>query len=318
MINKKLKIKFLETMYTIRRFETKLKEIYSQGLIRGSLHLYIGQEAIATGACLALNSDDYIFSTHRGHGHFIAKGGNINKMMAELFGKESGYCKGKGGSMHMADPDIGVLGSLGIVGSGMPLAIGSALSSKYLKDNKVTICFFGDGASNHGNFHECLNMAAIWKLPVIFLCENNEYAISFSSKDSTSISDIANRAISYGITGIIVDGNDVEEMYVKTSECVKKARENNEPALIEAKTYRIEGHFTADPQIYRTKEEINIWKERDPISTYSRKLISRSTIKPEDFTEMKKRINMEINSAEEFARKSPFLSIDRVMDDIYI
>lgn len=313
-----LKIEFLEIMYTIRKFESELKKLYSSGLIRGSLHLYIGEEAIAAGACLTLNEEDYIFSTHRGHGHCIAKGAEINKMMAELLGKETGYCKGKGGSMHMAAPEKGILGSLGIVGSGMPLAIGSALSSKYLKNGKVTICFFGDGAANHGNFHECLNLAAIWKLPVVFICENNMYAISLSSKKSTSIKNIADRSTSYGIPGFVIDGNIVEEVYLNTKEAVVRARKGEGPTLIEAKTYRMEGHFTADPQIYRTKEEVKEWKKKDPIDLYMKKLMKEDLIKKKEFDNIKEKIDRMIEKAEKFAKESSSLPIDRALDDIYI
>ncbi|GAG79472.1 unnamed protein product, partial [marine sediment metagenome] len=203
-ISKDKKIEFFSKMYTIRRFEEKVRELFSLGLIRGSTHVYIGEEATAVGVCGTLKKDDYIVSTHRGHGHCIAKGGKLKSMMAELLGKETGYCKGKGGSMHIADPGIGILGAVGIVGSGIPLAVGAALSSKYLKEGKVAVSFFGDGASNNGTFHECLNLASIWKLPMIFVCENNLYAITVSCARSTSVKDIADRAKGYSMPGIIV------------------------------------------------------------------------------------------------------------------
>ncbi len=224
-LTKKLKLEFLKKMIVIRKFEEKVRELFSLGLIRGSTHVYIGEEAVAVGACGALKADDYIVSTHRAHGHCLAKGGKLNPMMAELLGKETGYCKGKGGSMHIADFDSGNLGAVGIVGSGLPIAIGAALSSKILKEGKVTISFFGDGASNNGTFHECLNLASIWKLPVVFICENNLYAITVSSVRSTSVKNIADRAKGYSIPGAVVNGNDIEEVLRVTRDAVRLARD---------------------------------------------------------------------------------------------
>jgi len=316
-ISNDLKKSFLEKMYTIRRFEEKVKELFSIGLIRGSTHVYIGEEAVAVGACSALDKDDNIVSTHRGHGHCIAKGAELKPMMAELLGKETGYCKGKGGSMHIADLDKGILGAVGIVGSGLPIAVGSALSSKYLNNNKVTVSFFGDGASNQGTFHECLNLAAIWKLPIIFICENNSYAITVHACYSTACANIADRAAGYNMPALIVDGNDVEKIYLSVKEASDNARNGGGPVLIEAKTYRYEGHWIGDPQVYRDKSEVDLWKKKDPINTYKNKLINENIIAEKDYLTIIDRINKLVDEAIEFGKNSDFLSIDKVMDDIY-
>lgn len=316
-IPKDKKIEFFSKMYTIRRFEEKVRKLFSLGLIRGSTHVYIGEEAVAVGVCGALKNDDYIVSTHRGHGHCIAKGGKLKSMMAELLGKETGYCKGKGGSMHIADPGIGILGAVGIVGSGIPLAVGAALSSKYLKEDKVAVSFFGDGASNNGTFHECLNLASIWKLPVIFVCENNLYAITVSCTRSTSVKDIADRAKGYSMPGIIVDGNDVEEVYRVTGKAVNDAREGKGPTLIEAKTYRQEGHWIGDPQVYRSKDEVSAWKAKDPIDRYEDILLKEKVIGKKKLLDLKKELDQKLEEAVEFAKESKFLETEKVMEDIY-
>lgn len=316
IISKDKKIEFFSQMYTIRRFEEKVRELFSLGLIRGSTHVYIGEEAVAVGACGALNTDDYIVSTHRGHGHCIAKGGKLKPMMAELLGKETGYCKGKGGSMHIADPEIGILGAVGIVGSGIPLAIGASLSSKYLDDNRVCVSFFGDGASNNGTFHECLNLASVWKLPTVFICENNLYAITVSCARSTSVKDIADRAKGYSIPGKIVDGNNVEEVYRATRKAVDDAKSGKGPTLIEAKTYRHEGHWIGDPQVYRDKNEVSEWKKKDPIERYETALLEE-VLNRKKLSSLKKELDEELEEAVEFARKSRFLPKEKVMDDIY-
>jgi len=316
-IPKDKKIEFFSKMYTIRRFEEKVRELFSLGLIRGSTHVYIGEEAIAVGVCGALNRDDYIVSTHRGHGHCIAKGGELKPMMAELLGKETGYCKGKGGSMHIADPGIGILGAVGIVGSGIPLAVGSALSSRNLKEGKVSVSFFGDGASNNGTFHECLNLASVWKLPVVFICENNLYAITVSCARSTSVKDIADRAKGYGMPGAVVDGNDVEEVYRVTCKAVDDARAGKGPTLIEAKTYRQEGHWIGDPQVYRSKDEVSTWKEKDPIDRYEEILLKEKTIGRKKLSDLKKELDEKLEEAVNFARESKFLETEKVMEDIF-
>ena len=316
-LTKKLKLEFLEKMVVIRKFEEKVRELFSMGLIRGSTHVYIGEEAVAVGACAALNADDYIVSTHRGHGHCLAKGGKLNPMMAELLGKETGYCKGKGGSMHIADFDSGNLGAEGIVGSGLPIAIGAALSSKILKEGKVVISFFGDGASNNGTFHECLNLASIWKLPIVFICENNLYAITVSTERSTAVKNIVDRAKGYNMPGAMVNGNNVEEVLKVTRDAVKLARNGGGPTLIEAKTYRHEGHWIGDPQVYRAKKEVEEWKIRDPIYLYKEKLKKEKIITEDEFKKLNKKVQEEINMSEKFARESKELDVSKVTEDIY-
>jgi TPP-dependent pyruvate/acetoin dehydrogenase alpha subunit len=304
-------------MYTIRKFEEKVKELFSLGLIRGSTHVYIGEEAVAVGACSALEVGDYIVSTHRGHGHCIAKGAQLKYMMAELLGKETGYCRGKGGSMHIADFDKGILGAVGIVGSGLPIAVGASLSSKYLNNGKITISFFGDGASNQGTFHECLNLASIWSLPIIFICENNCYAITVPSSYSTSCINIADRAQGYNISGVVVDGNDVEEVYLAVKAAADSVKKGMGPVLIEAKTYRYEGHWIGDPQVYRSKEEVEYWKKRDPILQYKKKLVKEKIITQGEYNSMADKVEKLIDDAVKFAKDSQFLPVDKVLEDIY-
>lgn len=316
-ITKDLKVDFFKQMYTIRKFEEKVKELLPLGLIRGATHVYIGEEAVAVGACSALNSDDYIVSTHRGHGHCIAKGGSLKPMMAELLGKETGYCKGKGGSMHIANVDCGMLGASGVVASGIPIATGAAFSSKFLENKKVTISFFGDGASNNGTFHECLNLASIWKLPIIFICENNGYAITVPAKISTSVKDIAIRAKGYDMASAIVNGRDVEEIYKVTSDAVRRARDGKGPTLIEAKTYRFEGHWIGDPQVYRGKSEVESEISRDHLLDYEKKLVKENILSVSEIGSVKRKIEAELEEATQFAKESPFLDASKVADDIF-
>ena len=311
------KIDFFKQMYTIRKFEEKVKELLPLGLIRGATHVYIGEEAIAVGACSALNKDDYIVSTHRGHGHCIAKGGRLKPMMAELLGKETGYCKGRGGSMHIANVGSGMLGASGVVASGIPIATGAAFSSKFLENKKVTISFFGDGASNNGTFHECLNISSIWKLPVIFICENNGYAITVPIKISTSVKDIATRAAGYDMAGTIVDGRDVEQIYEAVASAAKRARDGKGPTLIEAKTYRFEGHWIGDPQVYRTKDEVQCEINCDHLPAYEKKLVKENIVSAQDMENIKKDIENELEEATQFAKKSPFPDASKVTDDIF-
>ncbi|MCL5071147.1 MAG: thiamine pyrophosphate-dependent dehydrogenase E1 component subunit alpha, partial [Actinobacteria bacterium] len=246
-LTKEQKIEMLRSIIKIRRFEERTIQLYQTARIWGYLHPYIGEEAVAVGTCAAINKSDYIVSTHRGHGHSIAKGADLNRMMAELLGKATGYCKGRGGSMHIADTELGMLGANGIVGGGIPISVGAGFSCKMEGQGRVTICFFSDGASNNGVFHESLNMAAIFKLPVIYVCENNMYAISMSCTESVSCGNIADRAVSYGIGGCIVDGSNPIEVFMAVQKAVKRAREGNGPTLIEAKTYRFGGHHPNDP-----------------------------------------------------------------------
>jgi pyruvate dehydrogenase E1 component alpha subunit len=246
----------LHKMHLIRRFEEGAEDAYTRGLIHGTMHLSIGQEASAMGICMPLKPDDQITSTHRGHGHCIAKGAQVDRMFAEFFGKTTGYCKGRGGSMHIADVSAGNLGANGIVAGGIPIAVGAALSAKMQKNGKVVICFFGDGANNEGAFHESLNMASIWKLPVVFVCENNGYGMSTSTARSTAVANIADRAVAYSMPGVTVFGNDFSAVAEASTEAVDRARRGEGPSLIETKTYRHRGHSKSDRNRYRTKEEI--------------------------------------------------------------
>ncbi|MCD6453443.1 MAG: thiamine pyrophosphate-dependent dehydrogenase E1 component subunit alpha, partial [Dehalococcoidales bacterium] len=261
-------IEMYRRMVRIREFELRAAKEFARGSIAGFVHLYAGEEAIAVGSCATLNTDDYITSTHRGHGHLIAKGGKTDLMMAELFGKRTGYCKGKGGSMHVADVDIGMLGANGIVGAGLGIADGAALAAKMRGTKQVAISFMGDGATNRGTFHEGINLAAIWSLPVVFIVENNMYAEITPITDTCKLANVSDRAVSYGISGKTVDGNDVLAVYETVAEAVAKARKGEGPTLIECKTYRWRGHFEGDAMTYRTKVEFEDWKKRDPIPRF--------------------------------------------------
>ena len=255
----------LRTMWTIRRFEEAVDDLFARGLMHGTMHLSIGQEASATGSCLPLRADDAITSTHRGHGHCIAKGADLTRMMAELLAKETGYCRGRGGSMHIADVATGNLGANGIVAGGIPIATGAALAYQLRGEDRVVACFFGDGAANEGAFHEAVNLAAIWRLPVVFICENNKYGMSFSTEKSFAIEHISERAAGYGIPGVTVDGNDVVAVHDAVATAVARARAGEGPTLVENVTYRWKGHSKSDKNLYRTKEEIADWRDRDPI-----------------------------------------------------
>lgn len=307
-------------MLKIRHFEERIVEVYTQGLMPGLAHLYIGEEAVAVGACAALNKDDYITSTHRGHGHLIAKGGDLKIMMAEILGKKTGYCKGKGGSMHIADFDLGILGANGIVGGGFTIAVGAALSAKKRKSGQVVICFFGDGASNQGSFHESLNLASIWDLPVVFVCENNLYGISVPQWKHQKIRDVADRAVAYGIPGKIVEGNDVYAVYESVVEAVKRARSGEGPTLLECKTYRWLGHHVGDPNnglTYRTKEEMDQWREKCPIKRMRLQLIQKGILSGEEADVIDARIVQMVGEAVTFAKESPYPDPAELMDDIY-
>jgi len=304
-------------MVRIRRFEERVTQEFAAGNIPGSVHSYIGEEAVATGAIAHLRTDDYIMSTHRGHGHLIAKGGRTDLMMAELFAKKTGYCLGKGGSMHIADLDIGMLGAAGIVGSGIPIATGAGLSAKMRGTDQVTICFFGDGASNIGRFHEGINLASVWKLPVIFLCENNLWAVSVPTSTSLPIHDIADRGVSYGIPGVAIDGQDVMAVYEAVGEAVARARKGEGPALIEAKTYRYHGHFEGDAGTYRPKEEIEKWMKRDPVNIFQEQLIKMKVLTAKQAEEIDKETLAEIDKAVQFAKESPFPEPEEALKNVY-
>ncbi|SDQ16085.1 thiamine pyrophosphate-dependent dehydrogenase E1 component subunit alpha [Virgibacillus salinus] len=304
-------------MWTIRFFEEKVDEFFAKGEIHGTTHLCVGQEASASGACAVIQDQDKITSTHRGHGHCIAKGADVNKMMAELFGRENGYCKGKGGSMHIADVERGNLGANGIVGGGIPLAVGSALTAHMKKQDYVTLCFFGDGASNEGSFHEALNLASIWNLPIVFICENNQYGMSGPVKDMVNVKDISERAQSYGFPGVTVDGNDIVEMMNTTHEAVENARNGNGPTLIEAKTYRWKGHSKSDAKKYRTREEEKEWKDKDPIKRFAGVLIEAGIFTEEESKSLRSEAKQVVEESVDFAKEGPMPANEDLLSDVY-
>jgi len=317
LMDRSLLIKLLKTMLKIRIFEEKVVELYGRAEIKGDLHSYIGEEAVATGVCLNLSEEDYITSTHRGHGHCIAKGVNIKNMMAELFAKETGCCKARGGSMHIADVSKGVLSANGIVGGGIPIATGAALSCQYQKNGRITVCFFGDGAADQGGFHESLNLASLWKLPIIFLCENNLYAQSNHMLKHMNIENISDRSKAYNIQGIIIDGMNVLNVYKKMNTIIKDVRNNKGPVLVEAKTYRYRGHWEGDPILYRTKDEVEVWKKKDPINRLVKEMSEDGILKETDVLKIKSEISVEVDEAIDFARKSPNPLKESAMDYIY-
>lgn len=292
-------------MYEIRCFEEKLFYLFLHDDIPGTMHQYIGQEAVAVGVCANLRKDDYITSTHRGHGHCIAKGASLDKMMAEMFGKKTGYCRGMGGSMHLADFSVGVLGATGIVGAGIPIATGAGLSAVLRKTEQVTACFFGEGASNEGAFHEAVNLAALWHLPVIFVCENNLYGFSTPAGETMLLDDVAERAKAYGIPGVVVDGQDVLAVYKTAHIAVEKARKGNGPTLIECKTYRYKGHSRFEPAKYRDSEEVSEWQKKDPLVLFKNELLKKEITTEQELQTLEKEIQQAIERAVEFAKKSP-------------
>lgn len=315
--DKEIMVKMYTTMNKIRMFESMLQEYFAAGKIPGFVHLYLGEEAVAVGACACLTDRDSITSTHRGHGHLIAKGGDLKLMMAEIFGKSTGYCKGKGGSMHIADVDLGILGANGIVGGGGPLATGAALAAKYRKTQDVTVCFFGDGASNQGTTQESLNLASAWKLPVVFVNENNGYGISCPQCKSMAVTDIADRAAAYDMPGVVVDGNDVLAVHEAVGEAVKRARRGEGPTLIECKTYRWRGHFEGDACTYRCVEELNEWMAKDPIPRFEEKLVESGLATATELEGIKAAVKKELDAALEFAQSSPLPELSALLEDVY-
>lgn len=307
----------LKKMLLVRRFEESAEEAYMRGMIHGTMHLSIGQEASAIGICSPLTDADYITSTHRGHGHCIGKGADVKYMFAEFFGKENGYCKGRGGSMHIADPTKGNLGANGIVGGGIPIAVGAALSAKKRGTDQVVVSFFGDGANNEGAFHEALNMASVWKLPVIFVCENNGYGMSTSTKRSTAVANVADRAVAYAMPGVTVDGNNFAEVAEASHEATQRARRGNGPTLIECKTYRIRGHSRSDRNRYRTKEEIESWMERDPIKLFEADMLQYGLLNQTEIDAIRLLVEGEMEAAIAFAKDSPSPSIGDLTRDVY-
>jgi len=316
-LEKEQLIDLYRTMVRIRRFEERVCDEFAAGKIVGFVHSSIGQEAAAVGSCTTLRDDDYITSNHRGHGHIIAKGAKTERMMAELFGKKTGYCKGKGGSMHIADVSVGILGATGIVGAGITIAAGVGLSAKMRGTDQVVISFFGDGASNTVKFHEGINMASIWKLPVIYLCENNQYAISVPQSYHQNIADIADRATAYGIPGVVVDGNDVIAVYEAVTEAVARARRGEGPTIVECKTYRHKGHFEGDPTPYRTKEEVDEWKKKDPISKFKDKLTEMGVLAEKQVDEIDREAREEVDRAVKFAEESPWPDPAETLEDVF-
>jgi len=304
-MEKELALQLYRQMVRMRKFEEKLFELFSTRDMPGTMHQYNGQEAVAAGVCAHLNDDDYVSSTHRGHGHCIAKGADINAIMAEMFAKSTGCCKGMGGSMHIADFGVGMLGANAIVGGGIPIAVGAGWSCKYKKTQQVSVAFFGDGAANEGSFHESVNLAAIWRLPVIFVCENNLYGFSTHYKRTMAVDDIADRASAYGIPGVAIDGMDVRAVYEAAGEAVTRARQGNGPTLLECKTYRFRGHSRFEKPTYRTEEEENEWKTRDPIASFSRFIQRNLAVNPEELQQIDRKADREMEEAVRFSEQSP-------------
>ncbi|MCK5248347.1 MAG: thiamine pyrophosphate-dependent dehydrogenase E1 component subunit alpha [Spirochaetaceae bacterium] len=303
-------------MVQTRKFEEKAAKLFVQGKVHGTAHFCIGEEATGIGVCSALENEDYILQTHRGHNQGIGKNMDINRMMAEFLGKETGYCKGKGGCMHIADFSKGSLGANGIVGGGIPLAVGAALSQKYKKKDNITVGFFGDGAANEGSFHEALNLASVWKLPVLFVCTNNYYAMSTHVNKSMNIDDISIRAESYGMKGLAIDGNDVIKVYEETIKAKKYVKEHG-PMLLVLNTYRWMGHSKSDAQVYRTKDEVNEWKLKCPVKRYNKYLLKEGIASADELAALDSKAAQDIENAVEYAENSPEPQIDNILDDVY-
>src|SRR5579885_1768677 len=320
-IGKELLLEMYRRMQRIRQFETRLKDLTIRSEIPGFIHLSIGEEASAVGVCAALRPTDRITSTHRGHGHPIAKGGELNRMLAEIYGRRTGYCKGKGGSMHIVDYSLGILGANGIVGGGIPIATGSALAARVMKRDDVTACFFGDGAANEGTFHESLNLAGVLKLPVIYVCENNGYQVFTSMESVTAGKTIAGRAQAYGIPGFVVDGNDVLEVYRHAAQAVMRARAGEGPTLLECRTYRWEGHVVGENAFggrpYRSEEELNSWKARCPLLQFEKRMLESGRVSREEMDSIIAQTQAELDAAVEFARSSPLPDPAEAAADVY-
>jgi Pyruvate/2-oxoglutarate dehydrogenase complex, dehydrogenase (E1) component, eukaryotic type, alpha subunit len=305
------------TMRRIREFETNAMNLFAEGKIPGFVHLYLGEEAVASGVCSNLREDDYITSTHRGHGHIIAKGGDLKFMMAELFGKATGYCKGKGGSMHIADGTRGIIGANGIVGAGQSISTGVGLQILLHKTDQVCVCFFGDGSTNQATFHESLNLAAVWNLPIVFVCENNGYGISNPQTKHQKIKDVADRAVAYGIPGVVCDGNDVFAVRETSAEAIKRAREGKGPTLVECKTYRQRGHFEGDPAIYKPKEEQEAWLKKDPLDKMTKWMTDEGGFSAAEVKAIDDQVKAEVAEAVKFAEDSPYPTPESGVEDVY-
>lgn len=316
-VSKETLLDWYTKMLHTRFFEEQVDAFFAKGMIHGTTHLSIGQEAFAMGTTGALKEDDLITSTHRGHGECIGKGADIKLMMAELMGKSNGYCKGKGGSMHIADLEKGNLGANGVVGGGFAIAAGAALTQQMKKTGKVVMCFFGDGSSNEGSFHEAINLAAIWKLPVVFVCTNNKYGMSMSTERSMTVQHISERAAAYNIPGVTVDGNDVLAVYDATVEAVKRARNGEGPSIVEGLTYRWKGHSKSDANRYRTKEEMEDWKTKCPILRFEKYLVENKVATQEELDTMRAAAKQDMDNAVEFAKQGVYPGIETLEEDVY-
>lgn len=307
----------LEKMMLTRFFEENAEDLYTRGLVHGTMHLSIGMEASPVGSIAAINQEDYIIHHHRGHGHTIAKGADITRMIAEFIGKEPGYCKGRGGSMHIADIDGGNLGATGIVGSGLPTSVGIGLALKMQHTNRVLLSFFGDGAANIGEFHESLNMASIWRLPMVFICDNNQYGMSMAAEKSMNVRHVAERACAYGIPGITVDGNDVLAVYQAVKQSVDRARAGQGISLVENLTYRWRGHSKSDRNVYRTSAEIKEWQQNDPITRFSEMLMECKLMTREEIEKLEQKCRETIQKATEVALTFPDPSEENMESEVY-
>jgi TPP-dependent pyruvate/acetoin dehydrogenase alpha subunit len=310
-------VQLYRLMLKIRLHEEAIKGLYTQGKVGGTTHLYIGQEAIAAGVVTQLRTDDYISSTHRGHGHMLAKGGELRPMLAEILGKSTGYCKGKGGSMHIASLKLGNLGANGIVSGGLPIAVGAALATKLRHSDRITLVSFGDGATNEGNTHESMNLAAIWKLPVLFLFENNHYAVSTRSEYSIAGGTLVKRAAGYDMPAAEVDGNDLEATYAAATKAIAYVRSGQGPYLLQCNSYRIEGHYYGDAMIYRSKEEVDEWRKKDPILRTGALLIERGILDDAGCQQIQSEVQEEVNDAVAFAENSPEPTLETLFEDVY-
>ncbi|QIN80724.1 pyruvate dehydrogenase (acetyl-transferring) E1 component subunit alpha [Rubrobacter marinus] len=304
-------------MLLSRHFDEKVNDLYAEGKVHGTAHFYVGQESVAVGAIAALKEGDVITSTHRGHGHAIAFGLDVDRMAAELLGQATGYCHGKGGSMHIADVGAGMLGANGIVGGSMGIACGAAWAFKRRGQDNAAICFFGEGATNEGIFHETLNMAAIWKLPVVFLCENNQYGMSMSVKKATAIENISDRASAYGMPGVTVAGSTLDEVYNATREALERARAGEGPTLMEAITYRYLGHSKSDANLYRTREEIATWRKQDPIQRFATVLEGEGVLERDEWRKLDEETRLRIEEAFEKASREPDPQPESALEDVY-
>jgi pyruvate dehydrogenase E1 component alpha subunit len=317
-LSKEELVMLFEKMLLIRRFEERVRDLFAKGKLPGFVHLYIGQEAIAVGACAVLRKDDFITSTHRGHGHTIAKGGDVKKMMAELFGKETGYCRGKGGSMHITDMSIGMLGANGIVAGGPPIAVGAAYGAAKIRNtDQVAVSFFGDGATNEGPFAEACNMASAWKLPVIFVCENNMFGVSTNLARVAPTCDIASRAAAYCMPAVTVDGNDVLAVREAVSGAVERARAGNGPTFIECKTWRHQGHFEGENPTYRDQSEHAKWLAQDPIPRFMKFLLEKNVAVQSELVAIDHKVNRMIEDSVQFAIDSPFPKPEEALEDVF-